>query len=141
MINRIQATIFTIFTIALFLLGSGFLNTTKAADLQDAFKTGGENGEDPLNQAAGQAGYDVSQTSVNPIIETIIQVALSFLGVIFLILTIYGGFLWMTASGNEDQVGKAKRILTAAIIGLIVVVAAYALSTLVISRLGGSALE
>lgn len=111
------------------------------AGLQDAFKTGGGSNNDPLNQAAQEAGYDTSQTSPDPIIETIIQVALSFLGVIFLILTIYGGFLWMTASGNEEQITKARKILTAAVVGLVIVLASYALSQLVIGRLSGDVLN
>ena len=103
--------------------------------LQDAFQVSDDSKKDPLDTAANSAGYDTSYTSPDPIIQTIIEVALSFLGVIFLILTIYGGFLWMTAAGNEEKVSKAKKILTAAIIGLIIVISAYAISTLVMSKL------
>jgi hypothetical protein len=117
------------------------LQAVKAANLQDAFKIGDGGNDDPLDSAAEKAGYDTGQTSPDPIIQTIIQVALSFLGIIFLILTIYGGFLWMTAAGNEEKIGTAKKILTGAIIGLIIVVAAYAISTLVIGRLGGAVLK
>ena len=90
---------------------------------------------DPLEQVGEESGYDTSQDSINPIISTVIQAILSLLGVIFLVLIIYGGFLWMTARGNEEQVGKAKKILSAAIIGLIIVVAAYAISWFVLSQL------
>jgi len=58
----------------------------------------------------------------------IISVVLSLVGVIFLILMIYAGILWMTASGNEQQISKAKGLLVNAIIGLIVVLSAYALT-------------
>lgn len=47
----------------------------------------------------------------------------------------------MTAAGNEEQVGKAKKLLTAAIIGLIIVLSAYAISYFVISKLGATTLE
>jgi hypothetical protein len=60
----------------------------------------------------------------------IINAALSFLGVIFLLLMIYGGYLWMTAAGNEEQVGKAKKIMTSAIVGLIIVATAYAITAM-----------
>ncbi len=109
--------------------------------LQDAFQIKNENTNDPLDKAANKAGYDVNQTSPNPIIQTAIQAALSFLGVIFLILMIYGGFLWMIAKGNEEKVDEAKKILTEATIGLIIVVMAYAISVLVIEQLGGSVLK
>jgi hypothetical protein len=66
---------------------------------------------------------------------SILNTGLSFLGVIFLILLVYGGVLWMTARGNDDQVGNAKDIIVAAIIGLIIVAGAYAVSYFVISSL------
>jgi len=57
---------------------------------------------------------------------------LSFLGVIFVVLIVYGGILWMTAMGNDQQVDKAKKIITESIIGLVIVVLAYSISFLVI---------
>ena len=93
-----------------------------------------------------KAGYDTAELSADPegtlnnTIGTIIKAALSFLGVIFLILMIYGGFLWMTAKGNEEEVTKAKNLINAAIIGLIIVVSAYAISYFVIKNLSGAAL-
>jgi hypothetical protein len=130
--NKPISVIFIIFTV-MFVFSP---LTSVEAGLLDAF---GNNS--PLNQTADNAGYDPGQTSVNPIIQTVIQVALSFLGVIFLILMIYGGFLWMTASGNEEKVSKARKILTAAIIGLIIVIGAYAITELVMSKLGGEVLN
>ena len=62
---------------------------------------------------------------------SIIGTLLSFLGVIFMVLVIYAGVLWMTARGAEAQVDKAKDILVNAIIGLILVLAAYAITAFV----------
>lgn len=61
----------------------------------------------------------------------IIGSILSFIGVIFMILVIYGGFLWMTARGNEQQVEKAKTLIIQSVIGLIIVLSAYAITSLV----------
>ncbi len=58
----------------------------------------------------------------------LIKKLLSFLAVIFLILIIYGGFLWMTARGNGDQVEKAKKIIINSVIGTIIVMLAYAIT-------------
>jgi len=127
----------TIFFIFIFILFGLQAQSVKAEDnLQDAFGI-------RLDQVAGGegAGYNISQKSPEQIIGIIIQSVLSFLGVIFLILTIYGGYLWMTASGNEEQVSKAKKTLTAAVIGVIIVVSAYAISYFVIERLGQGALQ
>ena len=57
----------------------------------------------------------------------IIGLALSFIGVLFLILMIYAGITWMTAQGNEQQVAKAKSLMVNAVIGIIIVAGAYAL--------------
>lgn len=66
---------------------------------------------------------------------TIINTFLSILGIVFLVLAIYGGFIWMKARGNEKEVERAKNILTDSIIGIIIVFAAYAISIFVIQAL------
>ena len=88
-----------------------------------------------LSTAAGQAGYDSEITSPEPIIGVVIKALLSFLGVIFMMLMVYGGFLWMTARGNEDQVKKARDLITAAIIGLIIIILSYLISIFIIDAL------
>ncbi|MFH1522455.1 MAG: hypothetical protein ABIE43_01390 [Patescibacteria group bacterium] len=91
-----------------------------------------------------EAGYETENLSGAPaelnLISVVISIALSFLGVIFLVLMIYAGYLWMTARGNEEQATKARNTITAAIIGLVIVLAAYAISYFVISRIGGASL-
>jgi len=66
-------------------------------------------------------------------ISAILTVALSFLGVIFLLLMIFGGILWMTARGNEKNVDRAKTIIFDSIIGLVIIIAAYAITYFVTS--------
>jgi hypothetical protein len=73
-----------------------------------------------------------------PLEETLgmlINVLLGLLGIIFLVLTIYAGFLWMTAGGDEKQVAKAKQIIITAVIGLVILLSAYAISQFVIDQL------
>lgn len=65
----------------------------------------------------------------------LISSLLAFLGIIFMILIIYGGFLWMTARGAEDQISKAKKIIISATIGLTIVLSAYLISLIVVSLL------
>jgi len=65
-------------------------------------------------------------------IGNIVFALLSLVGIIFLFLLIYGGIFWMTARGNESQVDKAKNIITNSLIGLIIVLLAYAISVFVI---------
>jgi len=68
------------------------------------------------------------QKPLPEIIGKVISAVLAFLGVVFLILMIYGGYIWMMARGNEQEVEKAKNIIKEALIGLIVVLAAYAIT-------------
>lgn len=81
-----------------------------------------------LEKVGEGGGYaEASPTTVSEIAGTAIGAVLSLLGVVFIILIIYGGFLWMTDQGNEEQVTKAKTIIRNSIIGLIIVVSAYAI--------------
>lgn len=72
-------------------------------------------------------------------IGEIISIFLGFLGVIFLILMIYAGFNWMTAAGDEEKITKARSTIRAAILGLLIVISAYALSVFIIENLWGVA--
>lgn len=70
----------------------------------------------------------------------IISIVLSLLGVVFMVFMIYAGFNWMTAGGDEEQITKSRNTIKAAIIGLLIVVAAYALSVFIIENLWGTGL-
>lgn len=89
-----------------------------------------------LEDAGGTsgAGYDTNQ-DLTAVIGLIIQVVLGLMGVIFLLLTIYAGITWMTAAGDSKKVDKAKGILGTAVIGLVIVLAAYSISAFVINQL------
>src|SRR6056297_205117 len=62
-----------------------------------------------LDNSAGKA--QLENPTLPVMIGKIVGAALSFVGVLFLLLMIYGGILWMTARGNEEQVGKAKNLI------------------------------
>ena len=97
------------------------------------------NSQDFAKKAAEGAGFQTAQNlEPEPIIGQVIKVFLSFLGVIFFLLVIYGGFLWMTAGGNTDQVAKARKIIINATIGLAIVLFAYAITWFVVDTLTGS---
>ena len=86
-----------------------------------------------LETAGGAAKYDTEKVKSGAITTFsiaggIIKIFLSLLGVIFIALMLYGGYLWMTARGNQEQVTKAKELITSAVIGLVIVVAAYAIT-------------
>ncbi len=64
-----------------------------------------------------------------------IKQAIGLLGIILVVLIIYAGFLWMTAAGNDEKVKKAKGILANAVIGMVLIFAAYAMTDFVIGAL------
>jgi len=93
-----------------------------------------------LGGIAENAGYspnDTSSTALSAKVGQIVTIALSLVGTIFFALTVYAGFLWMTASGNDEKVKKATDILKAALIGLILSLAAFSISVFVTSRIVG----
>ena len=93
------------------------------------------------DEIAGEAfGYDkltevgLGNKDPREIAKNIIQVLLGLLGIIAVVIILIGGFKWMTASGNEDKVTEAKKLLGAGVIGLLIVLAAWALAMFIISR-------
>ena len=118
----------------------GLQNTSQMVLAAD--ETYNFNKKSGLNTAADKAGYETDnpKNNIENYISGIITLVLSMLGVLFLILIIYGGFLWMTAMGNEEKAKKAKNLITDALIGLIIVLAAYAIAYFIINSLSSNSL-
>lgn len=87
---------------------------------------------------AGLGGSLSKDNSPIEIITNIINIALGFLGIIAVGIILLGGFKWMTAAGNEDKTSEAKQLLGAGVIGLIIILAAWALATFVIKQIYGA---
>jgi amino acid transporter len=75
----------------------------------------------------------LGQEDLETTIGTIIRAALGFLGVIAVVIILYGGFKWI-----EDNVGEAKKLIIAGIIGLAIILSAYAIASFVIKELVGA---
>ncbi|PJE58084.1 MAG: hypothetical protein COU81_02605 [Candidatus Portnoybacteria bacterium CG10_big_fil_rev_8_21_14_0_10_36_7] len=88
--------------------------------------------EVPLNAVSKQSG--VTEGNVGNVVGGLISGVLTLVGVIFLVLMVYAGILWMTARGKDDQIEKARDIIIASLIGLFIVVSAYAITVFVTSR-------
>jgi len=72
------------------------------------------------------------------LIGSIINTALGLMGIIFVIMVVYAGVLYMTDMGEGKKVDKAKKLLQTSIIGIVIVVAAYAISSFVISQISSA---
>lgn len=97
-----------------------------------------------LYSAAGDSGAGFSSyKDPRETVAVIIRIALGLIGTVFMVLAIYAGFVWMTAGGEQEKVTKATGILRMAIIGLIIVLMAYSLTSFIFykvirSTTGGS---
>ena len=80
--------------------------------------------------ATGLGSKDIRVT-----IASIIKTAMGLLGIVAVVIILIGGFKWMTAGGNEEQVGEAKSWIFSGVIGLAIILSAYALATYVINSL------
>lgn len=87
-------------------------------------------GLNPINDTVQLGGSDLRVT-----VARVIKAILSGLGVIALGIVLYGGFVFMTAGGNEDKVATAKKILINGVIGLVIIMSAWGITTFVLSKL------
>jgi hypothetical protein len=99
----------------------GLMSYTLAAD------TFGVNN---VGQTVNLAGGDLRVTIAN-----IIRVFLGFLGIVFLCVILYGGFMYMTAGGTDQKIDTAKKILINGTIGLVIIMASFAITSFVIGAL------
>ena len=87
----------------------------------------------------GQVYGNTKPPDIRMTVAKIINIALGFLGIIFIGLTIFAGFQYMTASGNEEKTKKAVGVLTNAAIGLLIILMAWAITRFTIRQLGRTA--
>jgi hypothetical protein len=91
--------------------------------------------QDKMNQFARTAQLGTTVRSPQEVIASLVQIVLGFVGIIFLVLIIAGGFMWMTSAGNEQKISKAKSLLTNAVIGLTITVVAYSIAFTIVRYL------
>ncbi|MFH0928179.1 MAG: pilin [bacterium] len=94
--------------------------------------------ETGLATTAERAKLSGFETNVPTLVSNIVSTALVFIGVLFMVLTLWSGFQWMTAGGDPEKVQKAKERIQNSLIGLVIVVSAYAISSFVITQLLGA---
>lgn len=117
-------------TITLLLTNSPLALSVGGVLAQDSDSTG-------LDVTAGAAGL-ISKVPLATMIGQIIYVILGFLGVIFIILLIYGGFMRMTAQGDPGKVKTSMAIITSAVIGVIIILSSYIITAFVLGQISAS---
>lgn len=95
---------------------------------------------DNLKTAGNAAKYDTTKENVTDyaaLVGKIIGAFFSVLGMIFLGYIVYGGWIWMSARGEEQKIVEAKTIMRNAVIGLIILVGSYAITYFMLTALQG----
>lgn len=85
-----------------------------------------------------ETSIPLGKASFTETITSIINVALSLLGVVAVVIILVAGFKWMTAGGNEEKVGEARKMLFAGIIGLAIILSAWAIARFALTQLAGA---
>jgi hypothetical protein len=83
----------------------------------------------------GFADNGLGNTDPRTTVARLINVAMLFLGIIAVVIVLLGGFKWMTAAGNEDKVGEAKKLMGAGVVGLVIVLSAWGVANFILSKL------
>lgn len=93
-------------------------DSNAASDINDMLDTAGK--------PSGLLPRDPRQT-----VAYIIYMALTLLGIVFVALVTYAGFLWLTSAGDEQKIEDAKKLIGNGIIGIVIVLSAYGITRLV----------
>jgi hypothetical protein len=65
---------------------------------------------------------------------SLIGLIMTFLGLVAVVIMLYGGFIWMTAAGNEDRVETAKKLIGAGVIGLVIILSSFLIVNFVVDN-------
>ncbi len=126
-LNKLFIIILLLFTVMIYAFPVLANNTTTSGTYNFQEESG-------LKTTGNKGGFDIQNTtSFIDILSLIVNIVLSLVGLIFFAYLIYGAYLWMTSRGNDEKINAAHDDITNAIIGLIVVLAAYVVSYLLIS--------
>jgi len=95
--------------------------------------------EDGLtNLRSGARDLPNANTNLGMAIGKIIQIFLGFLGILAVILILFAGFLWMTAGGDDAKVTTAKNYIKNAVIGIVIILSAYIITSFVLTQIGNT---
>ncbi len=80
------------------------------------------------------SGLKLGDNSPVKIITNLINTAMLLLGLGAVIIILLAGFKWMTAGGNEEKVSEAKKLMSAGVIGIIIILSAWGIAKWVLTQ-------
>lgn len=130
--TKINLKFLILFSVLSFLL---LFNSSLAADpIIGGLKNTGYHAGYPISESTGKPNKEIAAA-----LGSYINGLLLLIGLLFMILIIYGGYLWMMAQGNEDQIKRAKLVIISATLGLLVILVARIATEFIIREFGGAA--
>jgi len=92
-----------------------------------------------INNGSDSTAYATGNYSLNAILSIVIGASRWILGIVgslALVMFIYGGFTFLISAGSSEKIGQARKIIIAAVIGLIIVFTSFLIIKFVLSSLG-----
>ena len=121
--------------VAIFMVGLLFVPAMVGAQIgadKDVF------GTNYITSSTVGGGIALGDEDLRVTATRIINVSLSLLGIIAVVIILIGGFRWMTAGGNDEKVGEARKWIFSGIIGLAIILSAWAIARFVLEQLGSA---
>ncbi len=103
------------------LLGAILISPTNALAVEGVVEL-----ENPLNLDEDQPIADLA--------GRVIRAFLGIIGIIGLVIFIYGGVLWMTSAGHAERVTRGKDLFVWSIVGLVVIFSSYTIVSFVLTK-------
>lgn len=133
-LKKILSAFLVLLTLCVF--GFACLRPTLATESSTIWESITDEEEGGLKEIGSTVfGNETPKNTIPEIIARIVKYLLTFLGVIFITLIVYGGFVYMTAMGASDKVENAKNIIISASVGLAIILASYSFTYFILDSL------
>jgi len=90
--------------------------------------------DDPFGIQQAKVG-GLGDGDLRTIINGVITTVMSFLGIVAVVVILFGGFKWMTSGGDQTKVDTARKLIINGVIGLVIIILAWAITAFVIDEI------
>ncbi len=93
---------------------------------------------DGLKTIGTTAGFpnqnsNITNGNIVGLISTVIRIILFISGAVAVLFVVIGGATYLTAGGNDEQTAKAKKTITNALIGIVIIILSYVIVNVVVN--------
>lgn len=90
--------------------------------------------------STGDQQINLGSRPLRETIAGVVNIVLGFLGILATLIILLGGFKWMTSQGNTEKVDEAKKLIGAGVVGLVIILVAYAVARFVLASVANQTL-